>query len=193
MTGNPFGWILFTRIVILAIAATSCNLILGYGGMVELRSRRLYRIGGYAVGILLVRGITCGFLQSPSRITAVRRWFGAGVGGVSLRTSGVYFIMITLALAQMMLFVCASRSSAYGGDDGLDRAAAASSPGSSISPDDDTRFYYLCFACCSLLLYLAWRLVQLALRHGGPAASARTSGACARSASRPTATSSRRS
>ena len=117
LTGNPFLVTLFTRIVILAIAATSLNLIIGYGGMVSFGHAVYLGIGGYAVGILAHEGATSGFVQWPVAI-GVSALLALVVGALSLRTRGVYFIMITLALAQMIYYVGVSLSR-YGADDGL--------------------------------------------------------------------------
>ena len=68
VTGNAFLMTLFTRIVILAIAATSLNLILGYGGMVSFGHAVYLGVGGYAVGILAYEGIASGFVQWPVAI-----------------------------------------------------------------------------------------------------------------------------
>ena len=103
-TGNTFIMTLFTRIVILAIAAVSLNLIMGFGGMVSFGHAAYLGIGGYAIGILAKEGINSGFLQWPLAL-AMSALFALGVGALSLRTRGVYFIMITLAFAQMVYYV----------------------------------------------------------------------------------------
>src|SRR5262249_11879651 len=69
-TGNAFLMTLFTRIIILAIAATSLNLILGYGGMVSFGHAVYLGVGGYAVGILAYEGVASGFAQWPVAIAA---------------------------------------------------------------------------------------------------------------------------
>ena len=104
LTGNTFVMTLFTRILILAMAAVSLNLIMGYGGMVSFGHAAYLGIGGYAVGILAKEGIGSGFIQWPAAI-AVSALFALVVGALSLRTRGVYFIMITLAFAQMVYYV----------------------------------------------------------------------------------------
>src|SRR5882724_5210252 len=101
VSGNVFLMTLFTRIVILAIAATSLNLILGYGGMVSFGHAVYLGIGGYAVGILAQEGVTSGFVQWPLALF-VSALFALLVGALSLRTRGVYFIMITLAFGQLL-------------------------------------------------------------------------------------------
>jgi len=97
LTGNVFVLTLFTRIVILALAAASLNLIMGYGGMMSFGHAAYLGIGGYAVGILAQEGFGSGFLQFPVALAA-SALFALVVGALSLRTRGVYFIMITLAL-----------------------------------------------------------------------------------------------
>ena len=62
-TGSRFLLTLFTRIVILALAAVSLNLILGYGGMMSFGHAAYLGIGGYSVGILAFEGVTSGFVQ----------------------------------------------------------------------------------------------------------------------------------
>src|SRR6202046_5057921 len=74
-------------------------------------------LGGYAVGILAKEGFGSGFVQWPAAI-AVSALFALIVGALSLRTRGVYFIMITLAFAQMVYYVAIGLDR-YGGDDGL--------------------------------------------------------------------------
>jgi branched-chain amino acid transport system permease protein len=117
VTGNAFLVTLFTRVIILGMAATSLNLILGYGGMVSFGHAVYLGIGGYAVGILAYEGVTSGFVQWPIAIL-VSALFALLVGALSLRTRGVYFIMITLAFAQLVYYFGVGLDR-YGGDDGL--------------------------------------------------------------------------
>ena len=116
-TGNTFVMTLFTRIVILAIAAVSLNLIMGFGGMVSFGHAAYLGIGGYAVGILAKEGVDAGLLQWPLAL-AMSALFALATGALSLRTRGVYFIMITLAFAQMIYYVAIGLDR-YGGDDGM--------------------------------------------------------------------------
>src|SRR5262249_45216985 len=113
-TGNGFLLVISTRIVIMAIAAVSLNLILGYGGMVSFGHAAYLGIGGYAVGILAHAGIYSGWVQWPVAILASGA-FALLVGMLCLRTRGVYFIMVTLAFAQMAYYV-ATGLDEYGGD-----------------------------------------------------------------------------
>jgi branched-chain amino acid transport system permease protein len=157
MTGNFFLLTLFTRIVILALAASSLNLIMGYGGMMSFGHAAYIGIGGYAVGILAYEGVGSGFIQWPAAL-AVSALFALVIGALSLRTRGVYFIMITLAFAQMAYYV-ASGLSRYGGDDGLTIYKRSDFAGL-INLSNRVQFYYLCLACLFGGLYLMWRLVN---------------------------------
>ena len=105
------------RILILAIAAVSLNLILGYGGLVSFGHAAYLGIGAYTVGILGFYGITSGWLQWPVAIVA-SALVALAIGAVSIRTSGVYFIMITLAFTQMLYYLGISIAE-FGGDDGM--------------------------------------------------------------------------
>jgi len=154
---QPFYVDLFTRIEIFAIAAVSLDLILGYGGMVSFGHAAYLGIGSYAVGILAWYGITDGFLQFFVAIAgaALAALF---IGFVSLRTSGVYFIMITLAFSQMIYFLCESLNQ-FGGDNGLN-IAKHSQFGGRLDLHDGTTLYYLAFACLALCLLFGGRLVE---------------------------------
>src|SRR3954465_3925147 len=92
MSGNIFVLTLFTRIVILALAAVSLNLIMGYGGMMRFGHAAYLVLGGYAVGMLAFEGVGSGFIQWPVALAA-SALFALIVGALSLHTSGVYFIM----------------------------------------------------------------------------------------------------
>jgi branched-chain amino acid transport system permease protein len=157
LSGNGFALTLFTRIVIFALAAVSLNLIMGYGGMMSFGHAAYLGIGGYAVGILATEGIGSGFIQWPVAL-AVSALFALVIGALSLRTRGVYFIMITLAFAQMAYYV-ASGLSRYGGDDGL-TIYKRSDFGGLIDLSNRVQFYYLCLVCLLGGLYLVRRIVN---------------------------------
>ena len=157
LSGNIFVLTLFTRIVIMALAAASLNLIMGYGGMMSFGHAAYLGIGGYAVGILAQEGIGSGFIQFPVALLA-SALFALVIGALSLRTRGVYFIMITLAFAQMAYYVT-SGLSRYGGDDGL-TIYKRSNFGGLIDLSNRVQFYYLCLGCLFGGLYLIWRIVN---------------------------------
>jgi branched-chain amino acid transport system permease protein len=156
-TGDYFMMSLFTRILILAMAAVSLNLIMGFGGMVSFGHAAYLGIGGYAVGILAKEGINSGFIQWPVGLLA-SGLFALGVGALCLRTRGVYFIMITLAFAQMIYYIAIGLDR-YGADDGLTiyKRSQFIDP---INLSNKTFFYYICFALLLLTLFIVWRLVN---------------------------------
>lgn len=147
---------MFARIMILAIAAISLDFILGFGGMVSFGHAAYMGVGAYAVGILSYYGIDNGFIQFPLAIV-VSGCFAFVFGALSIRTSGVYFIMITLAFAQMLFFLGVSLEE-FGGDDGM--AANRSEFGALYDPYDSMHFYYLVFACLSVVMFLVHRFVH---------------------------------
>ena len=157
LSGNLFVLTLFTRIVIFALAAVSLNLMMGYGGMMSFGHAAYLGIGGYAVGILAFEGIGSGFIQWPVALAA-SALFALVIGALSLRTRGVYFIMITLAFAQMAYYV-ASGMARYGGDDGL-TINERSDFGGLINLQSKIPFYYLCLVCLFGGIYLVWRIVN---------------------------------
>jgi branched-chain amino acid transport system permease protein len=157
LSGNIFLLTLFTRILILALAAVSLNLILGYGGMMSFGHAVYLGIGGYAVGMLAHEGVYSGFAQWPVALAA-SALFALVIGALSLRTRGVYFIMITLAFAQMAYYVL-SGIARYGGDDGLTiyKRSQFFPP---LNLSDKVQFYYVCLALLYAAIYLVWRIVN---------------------------------
>jgi len=157
LSGNVFILTLFTRIVILALAAASLNLIMGFGGMMSFGHAAYLGIGGYAVGMLAQEGVGSGWIQFPVALAASAT-YALVIGALSLRTRGVYFIMITLAFAQMAYYV-ASGLARYGGDDGLTVYKRSDFSGL-VNLGNRTQFYYLCLACLFAVLILIWRIVN---------------------------------
>jgi branched-chain amino acid transport system permease protein len=133
---------LVTRIMVLGIAAMSLDLLIGYGAMISFGHAACVGIGAYSVGILASHGIDDAFIQLGVAL-AVSCLFALVTGAISLRTKGVYFIMITLAFGQMLFFLATSLA-AYGGDDGLTLASRSLVFGSKLLKND-TALYYVVF------------------------------------------------
>jgi branched-chain amino acid transport system permease protein len=153
----PFYMDLGRRMMILAIGALSLNLIMGYGGMISFGHAAYLGIGAYTVGICAFHGVESGFVQWPLAL-AVSALVALVFGAISLRTRGVYFIMITLALAQMMFFLGISLDK-YGGDDGL-TLSVPSDFGGLVEIDDKVEFYYVVLALLVLCLWFSNRLIN---------------------------------
>ncbi len=147
----------FMRTMIWAIAAISLNLILGFGGMVSFGHAVYLGIGAYSVGILTYYEITNGWIQLLTAIVAcavISLIFGA----ISLRTRGVYFIMITMALAQMLYFLAISAEE-YGSDDGLVIYDRSDFGLALFDLNDKLTLYYSILVVLVLCLFLVSRLV----------------------------------
>ena len=157
LANQPFYLDLVRRIMIFAIAALSLNLILGYGGMVSFGHAAYLGVGAYAVGVLAHYGIHNGFLQWALAIAA-SALVALVIGAISIRTSGVYFIMITLAFTQMLYYLGISIEE-YGGDDGM-RLAVKSQFAGLVDLNDANAFYYLVLAILVLALFVGHRLVN---------------------------------
>jgi branched-chain amino acid transport system permease protein len=166
--GQPATIGLATRILCLGIAAASLNLILGHGGMVSFGHALYYGLGAYTVGILwehfrlaepifgLIPGSNALLVTLPAAM-AVAGMAAAVIGALSLRTSGVQFIMITLAFAQMGFFLFVGLK-AYGGDDGLLIRRRNIAPGLDLR--DQNQLYWLCLGFLVAWLFLQWRIVE---------------------------------
>ena len=155
--GQDFYTSFATRVLIYAMAAASLNLVLGYGGMVSFGHAAFFGAGAYIVAILAAEGITSLWIAWPVAV-AVAALAALVIGAISLRTRGVYFIMITLAFAQMMYYVFVSLK-AYGGDDGLS-LPGRSSIGLGVSLSNDFVWYYIVLALLALVLFLLHRLLN---------------------------------
>lgn len=121
--GQPFWISFFARILIYGLAASALNLALGYGGLVSFGHALFMGLGSYAVALPAFHGIDSGWVHLALCI-GVSALIALAVGAISMRTSGMAFIMITLAFAQMGYFLLVSLKQ-YGGDDGLPVAATS--------------------------------------------------------------------
>jgi branched-chain amino acid transport system permease protein len=160
--GAEFYITLASRILIFALAATSLNLILGFGGMVSFGHAAFVGIGAYTVAIATQEGMVSAWLAWPLAV-AVSGLIALVVGAVSLRTQGVYFIMITLAFAQMLYFLVVSLK-AYGGDDGL-TMPTRSALGGGVDLAREADFYYVTLTLVVAALYATVRLLNARFGH----------------------------
>ena len=157
LVGQPFYVDVFRRIMIFAIAAVSLDLILGYGGMVSFGHAAYLGIGAYAVGIPAFYGLHNGYLQWAIAVLASAA-VALAIGSISLRTSGVSFIMITLAFTQMLYYLGNSIEE-YGGDDGMRLAMRSTFPGL-VDLRNTTTFYYVVLLLLVASLAFGHRLIH---------------------------------
>lgn len=166
MLDEPFYVALATRIAILALAAAGLNLALGFGGLVSFGHAAFFGIGGYVAGIFAshvfnMEPLAFG-LPASDQMPVI--WIAAAlicalaalpIGAISLRTSGVYFIMITLAFAQMLYYFAISWP-AYGGEDGLSITMRNGFPG--LNTANPLSFFFVCYGLLMAALFLVWRI-----------------------------------
>lgn len=167
--GEPYYVSLATRIAILALAGVGLNLALGLGGLISFGHAAFFGLGGYVTGILASHALNYeplfgGFLSIPGTTQMLIIWplamlvaalAAVFIGLLSLRTSGVYFIMITLAFAQMIYYFAISWP-AYGGEDGLPIYLRNGFPG--LNTLQPIQFYMI---CCGLLVIALWGVSRL--------------------------------
>lgn len=169
--GEPFTITLATRVAILALAGVGLNIALGLGGMISFGHAAFFGVGGYVMGVLashkqsytpLIEGV---FLFDGSNnmlviwgvAIIVSALVAFVIGVFSLRTSGVYFIMITLAFAQMLFYFAISWP-AYGGEDGLPIYVRNHFPG--LNTMDPIQFFLICYVILLLVLFLCARFAK---------------------------------
>ncbi|MHC1550405.1 branched-chain amino acid ABC transporter permease [Phyllobacterium sp. K27] len=163
--GEPFYVTLSTRVAILALAAVGLNVALGLGGLVSFGHAAFFGIGGYTAGILAIHAFNAEPLFLGLEGTTSMPWIwlvaivicglvAVPIGAISLRTAGVYFIMITLAFAQMIYYFAISWP-AYGGEDGLSLSVRNTFP--LLNTAKPLPFFLICYA----LLLLAMALFAL--------------------------------
>lgn len=166
--GESYVISLFTRVIIYALAAVSLDLLIGYGGLISLGHAAFVGIGGYVTAILYFHGFegepllgiiggTDNALIAWPLAVIISAGFALVIGSLSLRTSGMHFIMITLAFAQMLYYFAVGLEK-YGGDDGLSLYSRNRLAGLDLS--DELQFYYVCLFFLSMFLIFTSRLVS---------------------------------
>ena len=153
---NDFYLNLATQILIYALLAVSLNLLVGYGGMVSLGHASFVGLTSYCAVLLL----NAGFGQLPSAVLAVAfsTVCGALFGWLALRAAGIGFLMITLALGQIVWGIAYRANNLTGGDNGIRYAARPQPFGIDISSAPS--FYYFTLAVFALALFVIWRLTR---------------------------------
>ncbi|TWG65567.1 MULTISPECIES: branched-chain amino acid ABC transporter permease [unclassified Aminobacter] len=163
--GNPFYVTLATRMAILGLAAVGLNVALGLGGLVSFGHAAFFGVGGYIAGIMAshamsMQPLNFGLFALPASNQMLAIWIvamlvagvlAAAIGAISLRTSGVYFIMITLAFAQMTFYFAISWP-AYGGEDGLSILVRNQFPG--VNTMVPINYFLICFGVLVVALIL---------------------------------------
>ncbi|MCP5089040.1 MAG: branched-chain amino acid ABC transporter permease [Rhodobacteraceae bacterium] len=166
---EPFLITLTTRAIVFAIAGIGLNFALGFGGLVSLGHAAFFGLGGYVVGVLAFHAQTyTPLMEWPFAIGGTKSmpvtWLTAivlstvlafAIGALSLRTTGVYFIMITLAFAQMLFYFTISWST-YGGEDGLSLYVRNGFPG--LNTMDPIQFFAICYVILLIVLFIVFSI-----------------------------------
>lgn len=160
---EPFIITLATKVAILGLAGVGLNIALGLGGMISFGHAAFFGLGGYTAGVLashalnyeplmeapfLIEGTTQMLIIWPVALI-VSGLAALAIGALSLRTSGIFFIMITLAFAQMIYYFAISWP-AYGGEDGLSIYVRSEFPG--LNTLDPIQFFAIAFGLLCLAL-----------------------------------------
>ena len=162
---EPFVITLATKVAILALAGVGLNLALGYGGLISLGHATFFGLGGYTMGILASHAqsytplIEAPFLIEGTKSMPIIWLLAIVLGGLvaliigllSLRTVGVYFIMVTLAFGQMFYYFMISWPT-YGGEDGLSIYVRNDFPG--LNTLDPIQFFAICFIMLMFVIFL---------------------------------------
>lgn len=173
MMDEPFIITLSTKVAIFALAGVGLNLALGLGGLVSLGHAAFFGIGGYAMGILASHAQSYApIMEAPFLMEGTKSmpviWLvaiitsalaGLVIGALSLRTTGVYFIMVTLAFGQMFYYFAISWT-AYGGEDGLSIYVRNGFPG--LNTLDPIQFFAICYVLLGIVLFFSARLANSA-------------------------------
>ena len=139
LLNQPYYITFFSRIMIFGLAALSLNLVLGFGGLTSLGHAAFMGVGAYCVGLLMHYGVTNGFIHFTV-VMILGAIIALLIGSICLRTSGLAFIMLTLAFAQLLFFIGTGLKQ-YGGDDGFSfRGRSDFGPLGSLS--NETTLYY---------------------------------------------------
>ena len=156
LLGEPYYTKLAARMAIFALAAVSLDLIVGYAGLVSFGHAAFFGLGCYAAGVLPLLGIQSAVVILPVAVLAAAL-VGLLTGAVSLRASGLYFIFITLAFAQMVFYI-AQGMRPLSGDDGF-RLPAPTTLGGLRLTDPNTLLYFM-LALLAAATWVSWRITR---------------------------------
>jgi len=153
---HPFWITVATRIVIYALAVAALDFIVGYGGLLSLGHAAFFSIGAYTVAFAAKSGLHSALLNWPLAVL-IAAAFAAVIGAISVRTAGIFFIMMTLAFAQMVYYLVIGIKP-LGGDDGLPMRARDVLPGIDLA--NAAVFYLVALAFLGAFVLLSQRAIQ---------------------------------
>ena len=160
VVGSEFYVGLLSRIIILAIFAMSLDLLIGYTGLVSFGHAAFFGIGGYALAIAFQDAAVIHLWQALPLSLLAAALAALVIGWISIRTSGIYFIMITLAFSQMFFYYF-FESPKYGGDDGIFlffKPVLMVGSKDILKLDNEINFFYFVL-CCLVASYLVLLMI----------------------------------
>ncbi len=158
--GSSFYVGLLTRVIILALFAMSLDLLIGFTGLVSFGHAAFFGIGGYTFAIAFQDATIIHLWQALPISLAAAALAALVIGWISIRTSGIYFIMITLAFAQMFFYFF-FESPDYGGDDGIFlffKPVLMIGANDILQLEHENNFYYFSLSCL-VLGYLFLKMI----------------------------------
>lgn len=153
--GSRFAVTTVTEILVLAVFAMSLDLLVGYTGLVSLGHAAFFGVAAYTVALLGTRGVAALAATLPAGVLAGGA-AAAVVGVFALRAAGVYFLMLTLAFAQMAFAVAHQWAAVTGGTNGLSGVPRPAMPGLDLGAP--VPFYYFVLALACLAALVLWRI-----------------------------------
>jgi branched-chain amino acid transport system permease protein len=156
LSGDIYYTRFATQIAMFGMAAVSCDLLLGYGGLVTFGQAAFFGVGAYATGMLTDAGFHDALVVWPLAMLAAMA-FALVIGALSLRAQGFQFIMVTLAFGQMTYYIAQALRD-YGGDNGFTMPRRNTLAGMSLA--NHVLFYYVTLALLVIVLVLSSRLVR---------------------------------
>ncbi len=157
---GPYILLLTTKALVLALLAMSTDLLLGYTGLPSLGQAAFMGVGAYFTAILASRhgiGLGCDFALVLVGGALVGAVLAALFGLLAMRASGVYFLMITLALGMVVWGVVYKWTSLTGGDNGMN---LTTSPTCVVPLGNPRTFFYLSLGIFTFVLAGLWVLVN---------------------------------
>jgi branched-chain amino acid transport system permease protein len=157
---NSFVILLATRALAFAILVMSVDILLGYTGLASLGQAAYLAVGAYLTAILATRyqfGLGYDFWLVVLFGILLSAALAAVFGLLAIRASGVYFLMITLALGQCVWGLAYRWNSLTGGDNGINLRQR---PKFGIDLANEVTFFYVVFGFCAVSLLLMYTLVR---------------------------------
>jgi branched-chain amino acid transport system permease protein len=152
---------LFTKMMLMAIFAMSLDLLVGYTGLVSLGHAAFFGLAGYVLAFAAPQYQAANLWLSLPLAMAGSALLALLIGALVLRTSGIYFIMVTLAFAQMLFFLFHDTKIA-GGADGIyvyAKPVAEIAGWQAFDLENHTHFYFVVL----VLMALVYALLRMLL------------------------------